>query len=144
MLKSFCLVLAIVAALSTACATQTTKRVTVEFDGKRYIVETEAATVQEFLREQNVPLGENDRVEPPLYAEIARSATIQITRVQVKTELERIPIAFTRRLVRDEFYPDGQLRLIQLGINGENEVTYTITLEQGQETGRRETAGYPD
>lgn len=134
------LFLALVATLATACATQTTKRITLQLDGNRYIAETEAATVQDFLREQKITVGENDRIDPPIYAEVARSTTITITRVQVKTETERVPIAFTRRLVRDEFFPDGQLRLIQLGANGESEVTYTITLEQGLPTGRRETA----
>lgn len=137
--RFFLLCCAILVTLSTACATQPTKRVVLEFDGKRYVVETVAATVQDLLIEQNIPFSENDRVEPPIYAEVARSATITITRVQVKTETSRVPIAFTRKLVRDEFYPDGQLRLIQLGVNGESEVTFSITFEKGQETGRRET-----
>lgn len=132
--------LTIIVTLTTACATPTTKRVSLQLDGKTYLIETEAATVQDVLREQKIALGEYDRTEPPLYAEITRSATIAITRVQVKTETERVPIAFTRKLVRDEFYPDGQLRLIQLGSNGEAEVTYAITFEQGQQTGRRETS----
>lgn len=132
--------LALISTLLTACSAQTTKRVTLEFDGYRYIVDTDAATVQDFLREQDVTLGENDRVEPPLFTEIARSATITVTRVVLKTEMERVPIAFTRRLVRDEFLPDGQLRVIQLGSNGESEVTYTLTYEQGQLTGRRESS----
>ncbi len=140
LLRVLTLSLTISSTLVTACATPTTKRVILEFDGKRYVVETEAATVEQILHEQNVPVGEYDRVDPPLYAEVARSATIAITRVQVRTDTSRVPIAFTRKLVRDEFYPDGQLRLIQLGVNGESEVIYTITFEQGQETGRRETS----
>jgi len=138
--RFFLLSCAILVTALTACATQTTKRITLQLDGKNYLVETEAATVQDVLREQKIALGESDRTEPPLYAEVARSATITITRVQVKTETSRVPIAFTRKLVRDEFYPDGQLRLLQLGSNGEAEMTTTITFEQGQETGRRETS----
>ena len=75
--RIFLLACAILVTCLTACATQATKRVILEFDGKRYVVETEAATVQDILREQNVPFSDNDRIDPPIYAEVARSATIE-------------------------------------------------------------------
>ncbi len=125
--------------LLVACASSG-KRVVIQVDGERRVVDTQAATVQDILREQNISLGDNDRVDPPLFAEVARSATITVMRVQIKTEVERRPIPFTRRLVRDEAYPDGQLHIIQLGSNGMAEITHTITIEDGQETSRREMA----
>jgi Tol biopolymer transport system component len=109
-------------------------------DGARRVIETQAVTVQEVLREQNVALGDNDRVDPPLYAEVPRSATITITRVQTKMEIVRQPLPFARKLVRDESYPEGQVRVVQLGTNGMMEITYTITFEDGKETARGETA----
>lgn len=122
-----------------ACASSG-KRVIIQVDGERRVVDTQAVTVQDILREQNISLGDNDRVDPPLFAEVARSATITVTRVQIKTEVERRPIPFTRGLVRDEFYPDGQLHVVQLGSNGMAEITYTLTIENGQEASRLETA----
>ncbi len=125
--------------LLSACASASS-RVVLLADGERRVIDTQAVTVQDVLREQKIALGDYDRVEPPPYAEIGRSATIEITRVELKTETARQPIPFTRRLVRDESFPDGQTRVVQLGANGEVEITYTITIENGAETARRETA----
>ncbi|HEX7588972.1 MAG TPA: G5 domain-containing protein [Anaerolineae bacterium] len=124
--------------LLAACA-PSTKRVILLVDGDRRVVETQGVTVQDVLTEQNIALGDNDRVDPPLYAEVARSATITLTRVETKTQLVSQPIPFTRQLVRDESYPASQMRVVQLGANGTVQITYTITLENGQETSRRET-----
>lgn len=120
-----------------ACASSG-KRIVIQVDGERRVVDTQAVTVQDVLREQNISLGDSDRVDPPLFAEVARSATITVTRVQIKTEVEHRPIPFARRLVRDEFYPDGQLHVVQLGSNGMADITQTITIENGQETSRTE------
>ena len=124
--------------LLAACA-PTPKRVILLVDGERRVVETQAVTVQDFLNEQKIILGDNDRVDPPLFAEVPRSATITVTRVQFKTQIVRQPIPFTRQLVEDESYPQNQMRVVQLGTNGTVEITYTLTLEDGKESARRET-----
>ncbi len=124
-------------ALATACSTAS-KHVIILFDGERRVADTDATTVRQLLQEQKIPFSDDDHIDPPLYAQVERSATITITRVQIKTATERIPIPFTRKLVRDEFYPDGKLHLIQLGANGVAEVSFAIIVESGQETGRRE------
>lgn len=116
------------------------KRVTLVADGSRRLIETTAVTVQDLLREQNVLMGDNDRVEPPPFAEVDRSATVTVTRVKIVTEKVRQPIPFERRLVRDEAYPEGQMRILQLGANGEVEITYATSYENGQDKGTRETA----
>lgn len=124
--------------LFAACA-PSPKRVVILVDGDRRVVETQGVTVQDVLNEQSIALGDDDRVDPPLFAEVARSATITVTRVQIKTEIDPQPIPFTRQLVRDESYPQDQMRVVQLGANGTVQITYTITLENGQETARLET-----
>lgn len=124
---------------ATACAL-TPKRVVLVADGARTVADTRAATVQDILREQKITLAEDDRVDPPLYAEVGRSATITITRVQLTTETIRQPIPFERKLVRDESYPESQMRVLQLGANGEVEITYTVATENGVEVSRRESA----
>lgn len=122
----------------TACA-PTPKRVVLLVDGERRIAETTAVTVQEFLREQTITLGDHDKVEPPPFAELGLATTITITRVRLKTETVTQPLPFTRQLVRDETYPHNQIRVVQLGTNGTVAITYTITLEDGKETARRES-----
>lgn len=116
------------------------KRVVILVDGARRIVETRAATVGEVLREQKIVLGNDDRVEPPDYTPIERAATIQIVRVALTTETVKEPIEFERRYLRDENLPEGQVRVLQLGANGQAEIVYQITWEDGREVSRREIA----
>lgn len=122
-----------------ACA-PTTKRIVLIVDGNRSVFETNAVTVQDALNEQGVNINDNDKIEPPLFAEIGRSATITITRLDVKVEAIEQSIPFARQLVRDESYPQGQVRVVQLGANGSVAITYTVTIENGKEVARRETA----
>ncbi len=126
------------ALLASACA-PIPKRVVLVVDGQRRVVDTEAVTVDQVLQEQQVVLGDNDRVDPPLYAELARSQTVTVTRVQVKTEKVQQAIPFERTLIRDESYPEGRMRVVQLGENGTIQIVYTITIENGQQVSRRET-----
>lgn len=121
-----------------ACAS-TPKRVVVLVDGARRITETTATTVQEVLREQGIVLGDHDKVEPPPFAEVGLSTTITVTRVTFKTEVVTQPLPFTRQLVRDEMYPQNQIRVVQLGANGSVAITYTLTYEDGKPVARRES-----
>ncbi len=125
--------------LLAACA-PTPKRVVLVVDGTRRVVDTFAVTVQDVLREQRITLNDDDRVEPPLLAEVERSATITVTRVVVQTETTLQPIPFVRELVHDESYPENQMHIVQLGSNGEVQITYTVTSENGQPPVRHETA----
>src|SRR6476646_8914743 len=83
---------ALLALVSTACSSN--KRVVVIVDGERRVIETQASNVGEVLKQQSIVLGDQDRVEPPDYTPIERTATIQIVRVVVKTETTREPISF--------------------------------------------------
>jgi hypothetical protein len=125
-------------ALLAACA-PVPKRVVLLVDGERRVVETNVATVQDVLREQGITLGEHDKVDPPPFAEVNLSTTVTVTRVTFKTLVITQTLAFTRQLVRDETYPQNQIRVVQLGTNGTVAITYTVTLEEGKETARRET-----
>ncbi len=115
------------------------KRVEILVDGQRRVVETTAATVDEVLRAEKIQLGTDDRVDPPGYTPIERTATIRIVRVQIKTIKTREPIPFERQITRDEALAEGQSRVLQLGANGEAEVTAEITYEDGKQVLRRET-----
>jgi hypothetical protein len=116
------------------------KRVTLLVDGERRIVETQASNVAQVLQEQNISLGDQDRVEPPDYTPLERAATIQIVRVAIKTETAREPIQFEREYVREENLPEGQVRMSHPGANGEAEIDYQVTFEDGREVSRREIA----
>ena len=138
MSRFFRLGLLLLGVVLAACA-PTPKRVVLLVDGDRRVFDTLAVTVQDVLREQGIAINDNDRIEPPLFAEVERSATITVTRIDFKIETVTQPLPFGRQLVRDENYPQSQIRVVQLGANGSVAITYTITLENGKEAARRET-----
>jgi resuscitation-promoting factor RpfB len=132
-----CLLAGLVLVGAAGCQ-PTSKRVIILVDGQRRQVETQAATVSEVLREQKIELGESDRVDPPGYTPIDRTATIHIMRVEIKTDKTTEPIEFSRQLLRDDSLPEGKMQVVRLGANGEAEITFQITLEDGKEVSRRE------
>ena len=137
--RSALLIFLVLAAIAiTACSAN--KRVTLLADGERRVIETQAANVAQVLQEQNITLGEQDRVEPPDYTPLDRASTIKIVRVQITNETAREPILFEREYVREENLPESQVRVSRLGANGEAEIDYQITLEDGIEVSRREIA----
>ncbi|MBT6323753.1 MAG: DUF348 domain-containing protein [Anaerolineae bacterium] len=91
------------------------------------------SNVEEALNSAGINFAESDRVEPPLYTLLADGEQIQITRIreEFKTEEEIIP--FERQVVRNESLPEGETRLIQLGKNGLEEITYRSAYEDGIE-----------
>jgi hypothetical protein len=137
MVPAFCLLASLVLGGVDGCQS-TAKRVVILVDGQRRVVETKAATVAEVLRAENITLGQDDRVDPPGYTPIDRTATIQIVRVEIKTEKTTEPIAFSRQLIRDDALANGKMQVIQLGANGEEEVTFQVTFEDHKEVSRRE------
>ncbi len=130
------LVVALLAVLLLAgCSLR--RRVIIHVDGQRHTLSTEAATVGQALQEAGITLGPLDRVEPKPWEEIGRGATIIVTRVTEELSSETRPLPYQRQQVRDEALPEGVSRLIQLGVNGTEVLTYSIRFEEGNEVGRR-------
>jgi hypothetical protein len=106
-------------------------------DGRRYAFSTEAATVGEALEKAGIVVGPLDRVDPKPWEEIGRGATIIITRVSEKQIAESRPLPYSRKRIQDEALRAGVRKLIQLGINGTEVLTYSIRYEEGREVSRR-------
>jgi Tol biopolymer transport system component len=116
------------------------KRIAVEVDGARRMVETEQDTVREALEQEGIALGTLDRTEPPLWEPVTDGMIIIVTRVREETEVERKVLPFSRQVLRDEALDEGETRLMQLGVNGEEEVTYLVTFENDVEVNRLPSA----
>lgn len=123
-----------VALLLSGCASP--KRIAVEADGARRIVETQEDTVREALEAEGITLSSLDRTQPALWEPTTDGMTIIVTRVREETEVERKVLPFSRQVLRDEALEEGETRLMQLGVNGEEEVTYLITYENDLEVNR--------
>jgi len=116
------------------------KRIAVEVDGTRRVVETQEDTVREALEEAGVVLEELDRTQPPLWEAVADGMVIIVTRVREESDLVRKVLPFSRQVLRDEALEEGETRLMQLGVNGEEEVTYLLTFENDVEVSRTATS----
>ncbi|MGC8879712.1 MAG: ubiquitin-like domain-containing protein, partial [Anaerolineae bacterium] len=97
--------------------------VIVQADGNRQQVVLTGGTVRDALATAGITLGALDRVQPDLYVEVTSGMVIAVTRVEERYETERVTVPYTRKVIANEALPTGETRLIQLGINGEDEVT---------------------
>ena len=99
-------------------------------DGQSQQVQLPAGSnVEEALQKAGITLSETDRVEPPLYTLLAEGDQVQVIRVREVFESQEEVIPFDRQVVRNESLPEGETRLIQLGQNGLQEITYRSVYE---------------
>lgn len=94
------------------------------------------STVSQALQAAGITIGALDKAVPPLYTVLQNGDSISLTRVEEKFETEEQVIPFERQIVRNESLPEGETRLVQAGVNGVQELTYRIVLENGQEISR--------
>ena len=127
----------LILSLLVACGARTIeKSVVVEVDGQRIQRLTSADTIAEALSEAHVVLGPLDRVSPDLNDPTDRSTRIVVTRIREDTLTEQRVVPFPRTYLRDEGLADGQSRVIQLGVNGHEELSYKVVYENGAEYSR--------
>ncbi len=118
------------------CAVE--RRAIVAVDGEELNVATAAETVRGALAEAEVELNPLDRVAPDLWVELTRTTRIVVTRVEEIEERETREVPFERTIIKDEAMPEGELKLVQLGTNGTEEIVYKIVFEDGVRKERRE------
>jgi Tol biopolymer transport system component len=131
--------LTLVLLLLVGCQDQP-RQLFIEVDHSRRAVTTEAVTVRDALTAAGVSLGPLDRVSPDLYVETEPGMVITVTRVEEQFETTRVSVPFERKTVTNEALPAGETRLIQLGVNGEDEITYRVVLENGVEVERTQVS----
>ncbi len=97
-----------------------------------------ALTVRDLLEAAGLELGPLDRAEPDLYVAVTEGMDVVVTRVSETFVTERKVLPFGHKTVRSEGLPEGERKLLQAGSNGELEITYLVTLEDGIEASREE------
>ena len=111
--------------------------VNITVDGTMRSVELpDGSTVTQAFQTAGIVLGNLDRAEPPLYTVLKDGDAILLTRVREIFETEEQTIPFERQVVRNESLPEGETRLVQAGVNGKQELTYRIVLENAIEISR--------
>ncbi len=129
------------ASILTACrAPQVTGEditVTVTADGvSREVTLPAGSTVSQAFQAANIVVGNLDKSEPPFYTVLNTGNPVTLIRVEEKFETEEQIIPFERQVVRNESLPDGETRLVQAGVNGLEELTYRVVLENNEEISR--------
>lgn len=93
-------------------------------------------TVGELLSEKNIELGTDDKISPPVDAQITDGSVVAITRVAVTNVIEKKPVDFKVVKKDDPNLDKGKIRISQAGVLGEKQLTYRSTREDGVEVGR--------
>lgn len=93
-------------------------------------------TVREALAHAGVAVGELDRLSPPPYEVITEGLRIVVTRITETFETEQAIIPYASQTVRNEGLPEGERRLLQVGQNGQDEITYRTVFEDGLQVSR--------
>ncbi|MEW6447774.1 MAG: ubiquitin-like domain-containing protein [Bacillota bacterium] len=111
--------------------------VTIVADGESRPVLTKSKTVFDLLKEENVKVGEEDIVNPPLESELSKGLTVTITRVSRKVEEKEVSIPFSVKRKPAASLPKGQARVISTGKNGLAVEKWEVVLHDGKEKERR-------
>ena len=131
------LVLPILAGCQLAQAGRSQINVTITADGKTQQASVPAgSTVTQALQQAGIVPGDLDKSDPPFYTVLKNGDSVKLIRVVEKFETETQVIPFDQQIVRNESLPEGQQRLVQAGVNGQQEVTYRRVLEDGVETSK--------
>ena len=101
--------------------------VTVVIDGQVRAVRSSAATVGEFLAQQNVDYDAHDRVRPSSASALAPAAVVSVKHVEQWTEVAHAPVApATQKRFAFDLRP-GTKKVLDAGAAGVREVRYVIT-----------------
>ena len=133
------LCIALLAHFSAGCQTSSTeKNVTVVVDGRRLTLKTDAPTVRDLLTQLEIEVGALDRVEPDMWKDVVDGGIITIRRIEVREETETRTIEFEQKTIKSEAMSVGDRKLLQLGSAGEEEIIYSVVIEDGEEVERAE------
>ncbi|GAF14294.1 cell wall-binding protein [Bacillus sp. JCM 19046] len=106
------------------------------YDGKEQSFWSSSATVADFLKEANVSVGEEDRVEPGLDQELHKGLAIQLVRVEKVTDVIEESTAYETIRQDDKELNQGIERIVEQGERGVQELHYEVTYEDGEEVER--------
>ncbi|QHE50618.1 G5 and 3D domain-containing protein [Pontibacillus sp. HMF3514] len=106
--------------------------------GEEKKVWTTANTVGEFLKQQEISLGELDKLKRDKQAKLSKEqASVTITRIEKVTDVveEQVDYAVVTR--KDSSMPKGNKKVVQNGEEGKVVKHYEVTLKNGEEVDRK-------
>jgi uncharacterized protein YabE (DUF348 family) len=118
---------------------QTPKDVTLVADGQRHAVTTTAATAGDLLAEQGIALSPTDRTSLYPAQPLLDAMVLQVIRVQVNDVTAVQAIDYKTVETPDPETVEGTRTVTQQGVEGQQKVTYRVTVTDGVETSREQT-----
>jgi uncharacterized protein YabE (DUF348 family)/3D (Asp-Asp-Asp) domain-containing protein len=111
-------------------------KVAVNDGGKQNDIWTTSTTVAGFLEQQNIQLGELDRVEPGKNESVKANSEINVIRVEKVTDVVEEPIDYATIKKNDSSMQKGTEKVVEDGQEGKQEKHYEVVLENGKEVSR--------
>ena len=116
----------------------TPKDVTLIADGQQRVVTTTAATAGDLLAEQGIALSATDRTSLYPQQPLLDAMVLRVTRVQVTDVTEVRTLDHPTTETPDPEALEGDRTVTQEGVDGEQTVTWRVTVTDGVETGREQ------
>lgn len=108
--------------------------------GKNTEVRTRATTVEGFLKEKKIKLGENDRLSADLSTNITKGMNLELWREGKQTITEEEDVDFQIEKIQDANREVGYREVKEVGEKGRRTVTYEVEVKNNQEVSRKEIA----
>ena len=99
---------------------------------------TTSTTVADFLTQNDIILGELDRIEPGLKENLTGEETIKIFRVEKVTDVVEETVDYAIVTKKDANLEKGTEKVVQEGKEGLLEKTFEVTKENGKEIDRKQ------
>jgi len=113
------------------------KKITI-FDGQeKKVIYTWGKKTEDALSENNIKLGDDDIVSPPLNSPVQGGSEIDIIRVEIKEEKVLKDIDFKKTSEEDDKLSWQTTKIKQKGIKGKEEITYKVISHNGKEISRK-------
>jgi uncharacterized protein YabE (DUF348 family) len=114
----------------------TPKDIVLVSDGQERVVTTTAATAGDLLAEQGITLGETDRTSLYLSQGLLNRMRLQVFRVQISDTTETVALPHERVETPDPNAFEGDEKVTQRGVDGEQIATVRVTVVDGVQTAR--------
>ncbi|HNB55207.1 MAG TPA: G5 domain-containing protein, partial [Anaerolineales bacterium] len=103
-------------------------------DGRTAEIQIPAgSTAEDLLQIAGLTLETLDRTDPPTFTLLTEGSEVRVIRVTEEFTIEEVTLPFDQQTVRNESLPEGETRLVQPGVNGQQEITYRRVYEDGVE-----------
>jgi uncharacterized protein YabE (DUF348 family) len=105
-------------------------------DNKELNIKSAEKDIALMLTTEKIALSPNDKVSPARETKLSTGMDVTITRVETETIQQKKPIDFNTVIKKDSSTIESNSKVLQNGVNGEKNITFIVTYENGKEVSR--------